>query len=74
MSPERDRLIALVRRLISGDYQSEAEADNDVAAFEAAVPHPNASGLIYYWDEEFDHEPSAEEVVERAVAYRPTEL
>jgi hypothetical protein len=74
VNSERDRLVALARRLIAGDYQSEAAADIDVAAFEAAVPYPRAVSLIYYWDEEFDHEPSAEEVVDRALAYRPTEL
>jgi len=74
MTPDRDRLVALATKLIEGTYQSDLELDADMAEFVTAVPHPRASDLIYYWEAEFDHEPSPEEVVDRALSYRPTEL
>lgn len=69
MTSDRVRLVAVVQRLINGDYESEAVVDYDVAEFVAAVPRPRATDLIYYWDREFDHEPSAEGVVDRALSY-----
>lgn len=74
MSASRDRLVFLAQKLIDGDYVSDVELDSDVAEFAAAVPHPAPSGLIYYWEDEFDHEPTAEEVVDRALNYRAIEL
>lgn len=74
MTDERQDLIALVERLMAGNYAREEDLDRDAAEFEAKVPHPRALGLIYYWDEEFGHEPSADEVVDRALSYRGLEL
>jgi hypothetical protein len=71
---DRERLIELVRRLVAGAYGSDAELDRDVAAFTAAVPHPRAVDLIYRWSGEFKREPSAEEIVDKALAYRPIAL
>ncbi len=71
---ERRELLELVTRLLTGQFSSEDEVDRMVATFAARVPHPNPIGLIYYWEEEFDAEPTAEEIVDRAFAYRPTEL
>lgn len=74
MIADRDQLVALVERLMSGDYTSDEEVDGDAAEFEASVPRPGALGLIYYWEDEFDHEPTVEEVVDRAMNYRSMEL
>lgn len=74
MTPDRAGLVALAQKLLDGDYDSDVELDDDMAAFKAAVPHPRASDLLYYWQDEFDHEPTAEEVVERALTYRAIEL
>jgi len=71
---DREPLIELVRRLIAGAYGSDAELDRDVAVFAAAVPHPRAVDLIYQWRGEFEREPSAEEIVDKALAYRPVVL
>lgn len=71
---DRDELVQVVQRLIDGDFDSERETDVAVSFFSSSVPHPRAMGLIYYWVDEFDHAPSAEEVVDRALAYRPIEL
>ena len=59
---------------MEGDHATDDEVERLVAEFEAGVLHPGASDLIFYWQDEFDHEPTAAEVVERALAYRPIEL
>lgn len=74
MTADRARLVELARRLIAGQYESDEELDRDMREFAAAVPHPRPSGLIYYWNDEFDHQPTAEEVVERALNYKPFAL
>lgn len=59
---------------MSGDYEADADVDRDMAEFASGVRHPRPVDLIYHWENEFDHEPSAEEVVERAMSYRPFAL
>ena len=71
---DRAALIELVGRIVSGDYASEAEVDRLVGEFGAAVPHPRAAGLIFYWEDEFTEEPSPEQIVDRALSYRPIKL
>ena len=71
---ERERLTGLVQRIMEGDYSTDDEADSLVAEFQAGVLRPGASELIFSWHNEFDHEPTAAAVVERALAYRPIEL
>lgn len=74
MEPDRQRLVALVRRICAADFASEQELDDAVTEFAAAVRHPRASGLIYYWTDEFDREPAPDEIVDRALSYRPIAL
>lgn len=74
MDTDRRRLIELVEKFTVGGYRTEAEGDAALAEFEAAVIHPRASDLIFYPDDEFDHEPTAAEIVDRALSYRPIEL
>lgn len=75
MTHDRLALIALVKRLMGGDFASEEEADRLLAEFEAGVPHPRASDLIYHPNSEgFLDEPSAAEIVDRAFQYRAIEL
>jgi hypothetical protein len=59
---------------MAGGYQSDEDLDRDMAEFAAKVPHPRASDLIFYWDTEFDHQPTPEEIVDRALSYRAIEL
>ena len=59
---------------MDGDYSSEEEVDSLVAESEAAVLYPGASSLVFWPSDEFDHEPTAEQVVDRALSYRPIEL
>ena len=71
---ERDRLIAIVQRILDGDYSSDEEVDSLVAAFRRGVLDPAATDLIFCSSNHFDHEPTAAEVVDRALSYRPIEL
>jgi colicin immunity protein/pyocin immunity protein len=71
---DRDELIELVERIMRAEGADQEEADALVGRFEANVPHPAASDLIFYPDAHFGHEPTAEEVVDRALSYRPLEL
>jgi hypothetical protein len=70
------QLVELVERLQRADFESEEEDDAALALFESSVPHPQAADLIYYPAQHFGegHEPTAEEVVERALSYKPIEL
>lgn len=71
---ERERLIEIVQRLMDGDYSSDAEVESLVAEFDAGVLDPNATDLIFSSSKDFDHEPTAAEIVDRALTYRPIEL
>ena len=68
-------MIDLVRRIMEADAASEAEHDALIDRFEASVPRPGASALIFWPEQEgFDRELTPEEVVDVALAYRPIEL
>ena len=71
---ERAELVLLVERIIAVDFDSEEAVDAALADFESRVPHPRASGLIYHWHLELDHEPTPGEIVDLALSYRPIEL
>ena len=71
---ERERLIGIVERIMEGDYSSDDEVQSLVAEFEAAVPAPGASSLIFWTSDEFADEPTAAQVVDRTLSYRPIEL
>lgn len=73
-APDRERLIGLVGRLRAGDFKTEEEGDRAIAELEGQVPHPRVSDLIFHWRDEFASAPTAEEVVDRALSYRPFEL
>ncbi|MEU3191119.1 bacteriocin immunity protein [Streptomyces sp. NPDC006992] len=65
----RDELIRIVQKLIAADLPEEEE-DHLVEELQSSVFHPRVTDLIYY------HYPklTAEEVVDKALAYRPIEL
>ena len=68
----RTEAIALVRRIMNGDYASEAEADAWVDSLKRSLGCPHIVDLIFYPEDKGS--PTAEEVVERALAYRPIAL
>ncbi|MFE4699669.1 e9imm peptide [Streptomyces sp. NPDC056738] len=73
MELSRAEAIALVRRIEDVDYASESEANDLLEKLDRALACPtgHVSGLIF-WPPE--RELSAEEVVDRALAYRPIAL
>lgn len=71
---ERLELIALVTRIRSGSIEPTEDEDRAVAEFVSRSRHPRAADLIFYPDGEFDHVPTAEEIVDRALSYRAVEL
>ncbi len=70
---KRRRLVPVVRRLMEGTATEEEDA-RLVREFQSSVTFPGVTDLIFYPDEHFDHEPTAEEIVDRALAHRPIAL
>jgi hypothetical protein len=66
----REELIALVQRIMDSDG-SEEEVDEMISLLQASVPHPEVTDLIF-WPKH--GEPSAEDVVDAALAYKPIQL
>jgi hypothetical protein len=73
---DRDELIALVRRIMAAEGETEEGADRLVELFEANVPHPDASNFIFWPEHAIGErrELSAEEIVDMALSYRPISL
>ena len=65
----RDEMIALVDRLQRGEGD-DTQAGEWLDQLKQSLPHPRISDLIFYSDEEL----TAEEIVDKALAYRPIEL
>ena len=65
----------LVERIQMVDVGTEEEHDALIERFATAVPHPAATDLIF-WPQThgFDYDPSPEEIVDAALAYRPMEM
>ncbi len=73
----REELIQLGYRLIAGE-DTEEEQDALYHLFNANVPYPNAANL-FYWPENYnfqrdniaEYNPTVEEIVDKALAYKP---
>ena len=78
MDKERDtrsELIELVTKILGNDFETEEEDLAALSQLEALVPDPHVTDYIYYWDQRgFDSEPTAEEIVDRALSYKPFAL
>lgn len=63
----KSELIDLVRKIRALEFDTEEELEVLLNKFEFSVPRPQASDLIYH------HKPrlTDEEVVEKALAYKP---
>ena len=74
----RDQLVALVRQILAAiETGTEAEQDRLVQTFQQSVAHPAALDLIFSPKRLPDGswpDPSPEEIVDEALAYRPIEL
>ncbi|MFJ9109602.1 e9imm peptide [Streptomyces sp. NPDC102283] len=65
----REEALSLVRRLLNG--AEEAEGDEILDALERGLACPHVSDYIY-WSP--DRDPDPEQIVDRALAYRPIAL
>ena len=65
----RAELVQAVQQLIDAKLTAETE-NRLVAQLKSSVPHPRLTDLIYYNTPKL----TAEEVVDRALAYRPIAL
>ncbi len=62
-------MIEIVERLIRGEGDDE-QASQWLDALERSAPNPHFSNLIFYSHEDL----TAEQIVDRALAYRPIAL
>lgn len=63
----RFELIQLVRKVAEGECSSESERDKLINIIEANIPAPDITSFIFH------HEPelTPEEIVDKALAYKP---
>lgn len=67
----RAQALPLVQRLLDDDIASEAEGAEILDALHRGLACSHVSDYIY-WD--FDPDPSADRIVDRALAYKPIAL
>ena len=67
----REELIAVTRKLMTGDISSNLESERLSRLFNANVPHPDKGDLIFYPKIEFT---TPEELVDYALAYKPEKV
>ncbi len=65
---DREELVQLVQSIMDA-VGTEEEQEEMLSILEASVPDPNVSNLIYYPPD--SNELTAEEVVDRALSYKP---
>ena len=73
---DREELIVLGHRIMNADAETEEENDRLIDLFEANVPRPDASDLIF-WPEEATgrrRDLTPEEIVDIALSYEATPL
>jgi len=64
----RKELINLVKEIITVENKTESEIDKLINVLGQNVPHPAVSDLIYY------DELSPEEIIDKALSYKPIQL
>ncbi len=76
----RDELIELGRKIVNCEG-TEQEIDAMLELFSINVPHPNGANLFYYPENyngrKFDiaeYRPTIEEVVDKALSFKPLQL
>lgn len=72
----REQLKTIGKRIIASDG-TEEEIDQLMELFDEHIPYPNGSGL-FFWpeneEEADDYDPSVEDVVDKCLGYKPTQL
>lgn len=79
-SMTREELIELGKKIINCQG-TESEIDEMYILFSKSVPHPDGAGLFYYPENynanKYDisqYNPTVEEVVDKALSYKPIQL
>jgi hypothetical protein len=67
----RMELVELVRKICAAEG-TEEEQEDMLTLLQSSVPHPEVSDLIYFPPE--GDELTPEEIVDRALAYKPIQL
>lgn len=67
---KKEELIKIVERLQTADFSSDKEGRELMNLLERNVIHPEVSNLIFWNDTEL----TAEEIVEKALSYKPIPL
>ena len=62
----REELLELVRRLTSGEYASEGEGDEILAAIKLSVRHPRVTNVLFY-----SRGKTVEQMVDELLTYQP---
>jgi hypothetical protein len=63
----KDQLIELVKKICEAEFDSEAQRSEWLQLFMYNVPDPEAPNLIFYHKPEL----TPEEIVEKALSYKP---
>jgi hypothetical protein len=61
------QLIKLVRKIAEGECSSEAQRDKLISIIEENIPAPDITSYIFHHDPEL----TPEEIVDKALAYKP---
>lgn len=76
----REELIELGKKIVNSEG-TENEINEMINAFNKNVPHPNGAGLFFYpenynfrKDDISKYNPTVEEVVDKALNYKPIRL
>lgn len=70
-SADRDHLIAVVRRVLDGEAETEEQEEAWLSEFARRVPHPRAIDLVLFGEVELGEDVSAERIVDAALSYVP---
>lgn len=66
----KEELIELVNKIMNAEYKDEEEGNKLIHLLENNISDPNISDLIFHPQAEM----TAEEIVEKALAYKPIRL
>lgn len=67
---DKTELVRIVERLMNAQFSTDEEGSELAELLKRNVPHPAVTNLIFWNDEEL----TAEEVVEKALIYKPIPL
>ena len=66
----KEKLVELINKIMNAEYEDQEEGNKLINLLEKNILDPNVSDLIFYPQTEM----TAEEIVEKALAYKPIRL